>query len=196
MHTLYMAQMFGAYLVDFDGTLADTRDANFSAYAAALQEVGVAVDRSVFDTVAFGRNWREFLPVFLQRAPMPVEPAAVAARKVALYPGFAAKIRFNEPLIALLKHSQGSVRVALVTSASRANVTPILQNHPVLRGLFEVIVTGDDVVHHKPHPESYELAARLLGVQAHQTLVIEDSEVGVAAGRAFGAQVLRVSEHF
>lgn len=44
----------------------------------------------------------------------------------------------------------------------------------------------------KPSPEPYLLAAERLG--ARQPLVVEDSDAGVAAGRAAGFEVLRVTE--
>ena len=39
-----------AILVDLDGTLVETGEANFQAYAAALREAGVEVDGERFDT--------------------------------------------------------------------------------------------------------------------------------------------------
>jgi len=50
-----------------------------------------------------------------------------------------------------------------------------------------VLVTIDDVSHGKPDPEGYLRAAELLGVPAEQSLVVEDTTVGLAAGQAAGA---------
>ncbi len=50
-----------------------------------------------------------------------------------------------------------------------------------------ILVTIDDVEHGKPDPEGYLRAAELLGVQIERCLVVEDTEVGLAAGRASGA---------
>lgn len=180
-----------ALLVDFDGTVANTGTANFAAYAAALSEVGVAVEREAFDAAAFGRNWRQFLPELLASAGVNGDPAAIARRKAELYPGCFGQISINAALVELLRISRQSCRVALVTTASGANVHAML-DHFELRDLFDLIVTGDDVTQHKPAPDAYELAARRLGCLASECLVVEDSDIGVAAGLAFGAPVLRV----
>lgn len=185
-----------AYLVDFDGTLADTSDANFGAYAQALREVGVMVDRATFDQQAFGRNWREFLPGFLENSVVACSAERVAARKVELYAQCARMIRFNEALLNLLRTRDSRIRAAIVTSASAANVSSALGGRPEIRDLFDLVVTGDDVVQHKPHPAGYVLAAERLGVVPEQCIVFEDSDVGVMAGLSFGAQVLRVSMRF
>jgi HAD superfamily hydrolase (TIGR01509 family) len=182
-----------AYLVDFDGTLADTGDANFRAYAQALREVGVIVDRQTFDQEAFGRNWREFLPRFLESASIACSADRVAIRKVELYAECARMIRFNEALINLLRMRDTLTRAAIVTSASASNLSSALAARPDVRDLFDLIVTGDDVRQHKPHPEGYVLAAEIFGVTPSQCIVFEDSDVGVTAGRNFGAQVLRIS---
>jgi len=50
-----------------------------------------------------------------------------------------------------------------------------------------ILVTVDDVTRGKPDPEGYLRAAELLGVPAQHCLVVEDTEVGLAAGRAAGA---------
>src|SRR5262249_47194050 len=51
-----------------------------------------------------------------------------------------------------------------------------------------VLITVDDVAAGKPDPEGYLLAARRLGVDPRHCLVVEDSEPGLAAGRAAGAR--------
>ena len=179
-----------ALLFAFDGTLADTGDANHGASAQALREVGVEIDRATFDRVALGRNWREFLPALL--AGTGAAPDEVAARKAALYPHFASRIRFNPQLLGLIEHRAAGTRLGLVSSASRRNLHSACSARPQLLRAFDVIVSGDDVTLHKPDPQAYQLAARRLGVSPTECLVFEDSEPGVGAGVAFGAQVLRV----
>lgn len=183
-----------AMLVDLDGTLADTSEANFRAYAGALKQcAGIEIDRETFERVAFGRNWRQFLPQLIGAAGSSVEPETVARRKAELYRGTIEHARFNEALLLLLQTRQSGVQAALVTTASAANVASVLASRPDIAALFDLIVTGDDVRQHKPDPEAYRQAAARLGVAPQDCLVFEDSDIGMAAGLAFGARVLRVS---
>ena len=178
-----------AIFVDLDGTLVETRAANHAAYAAALEEVGVSVSRHEFDRVAHGRNWRQFLPAMLEGRD--VDPAQVACRKSELYPGLLHLTALNTALVRLLEAARGACPVALVTTASGRNARAILRHHD-LAWLFDEVVTGDDVVRHKPAPDAYHLAAKRLGVAPLRSLVIEDSDIGLQSGKAFGASVLRV----
>lgn len=54
------------------------------------------------------------------------------------------------------------------------------------------VITADSVLHGKPHPEPYQAAARILGLQPEECLVIEDSPSGIASGKAARCNVLAV----
>lgn len=180
-----------ALMVDFDGTLARTAVANRSAYLKALAENGVTISEAEFEEKAHGLHWSRFLPVFLRDVKDAVEAEHVAKRKGELYFEAASSIEINWPLVELIKSVKPTLRVALVTTASRASVTNILAAHG-LSDLFELLVTGEQVKAHKPDPEAYHLAAESLGVKPDECLIFEDSDAGVQSGKAFGGSVIRV----
>lgn len=57
---------------------------------------------------------------------------------------------------------------------------------------FDLVVSGDDVVNSKPHPEAYLLATSLLGLDAADCVAIEDSIPGVTSAVASGAVTIGV----
>ncbi|MCJ2081056.1 HAD family hydrolase [Methylobacterium sp. J-090] len=177
-----------ALLVDLDGTLADTEALNAEAYAAALAETGRIVAPEHLRTLAHGRSWRDFLPALVGPEG---DAAAIAARKRTLYGARVGQAAVNEPLVALLRRHHGGCRTGLVTTAARDSTLRYLAR-PDLTGLFDCVVTGDDVARHKPDPEAYQRAATLLGVAPESCLVFEDSPAGLTAARRFGARVIRV----
>jgi len=61
-----------------------------------------------------------------------------------------------------------------------------------LTSLFKVVVAADDVVHGKPAPDMFLLAAKLLGVAPEKCLVFEDAEPGIKGALAAGMKVVRV----
>jgi sugar-phosphatase len=76
----------------------------------------------------------------------------------------------------------------VVTSGTRALASARLQ-----LGGFQapkVLVTADDVVNGKPHPEHYLRGAQLLGVKPEECLVIEDAPAGIRAAHAAGMKVV------
>ena len=63
-----------------------------------------------------------------------------------------------------------------------------------LLDMFHAIVTRDDVVNPKPHPEPYLLASRHLGIAPADCLAVEDSHSGVRAAHAAGMQTIMVPD--
>lgn len=79
---------------------------------------------------------------------------------------------------------------ALVSASYRVLLDAVLGRLPA--DSFAVSVGGDEVAKGKPHPEPYEKACRLLGVDARSCVVLEDSATGARAGNAAGAVVVGV----
>ncbi|WP_164702801.1 HAD-IA family hydrolase [Modestobacter sp. KNN46-3] len=79
---------------------------------------------------------------------------------------------------------------AVVTSGVRELATARLWAAGV--PVPEVVVTAEDVVSGKPHPEPYLTGASRLGVPPGEVIVLEDSPSGISAGLAAGATVLGI----
>jgi HAD superfamily hydrolase (TIGR01509 family) len=60
---------------------------------------------------------------------------------------------------------------------------------------FDAVVSGDQVEEGKPAPDCYLRAAELLGVDPAESVALEDSEYGVAAGVAAGMATIAVPLH-
>jgi sugar-phosphatase len=82
-------------------------------------------------------------------------------------------------------------RVAVVTSATSALAAARLGAVGIERPA--VMVNAEDVARGKPDPEGYLTAARRLGVEPAEALVVEDSPPGIEAGRAAGAATVGVT---
>ncbi|MDF1525025.1 MAG: HAD-IA family hydrolase [bacterium] len=56
----------------------------------------------------------------------------------------------------------------------------------------DVLITGDDVRNGKPPPEGYLMAASTIGVAPENCVVVEDSPVGIEAGKSAGMYIIVV----
>lgn len=79
-----------------------------------------------------------------------------------------------------------------LATSSRQSLTYLKLEHFKMASLFDFIVTGDDVVNGKPHPEIYLSIAQKLNVPATEMLVFEDSVTGSTAAAAAGAYTIAV----
>ena len=60
----------------------------------------------------------------------------------------------------------------------------------------KILVTADDVVNGKPHPEPYLKGAELLGVNPAECLVIEDAPAGIRSAHAGGMKVIGLTSTY
>lgn len=79
---------------------------------------------------------------------------------------------------------------ALVTMSWRSLTDAVVSHLPP--GTFDVVVTGDEVSHGKPHPEPYLAAARALRVEPGRCVALEDSPTGVRSATAAGVPTVAI----
>jgi HAD superfamily hydrolase (TIGR01509 family) len=78
----------------------------------------------------------------------------------------------------------------LVSASPRTIVDAVIENLGI--DIFPLSISSDDVVHTKPHPDAYLLAAKRAGVEISQSLIFEDSLTGASAAKASGAWLIAV----
>lgn len=183
-------------LLDFDGTLADTRRANTLAYVAALGEAGYPLSEEEYAARYFGMRCEEFLTQY--GIADPAERERLRRRKIALYPSFFDTVRLNRPLWEFCRQfrSQGG-RVWVVSTGSRANIDNVMRHLGIggpdtpadeaPLGRVDGILSGLDVERPKPYPDCFLEAMRREGCSPRETLIFEDSPIGIEAARRSGA---------
>lgn len=73
------------------------------------------------------------------------------------------------------------IKIGIVTGKARKSLDISLKALH-MDNLFEVIITGDDVIHPKPHPEGVVKALSLLEVGRNDSMFIGDSDADIEAG--------------
>jgi GNAT superfamily N-acetyltransferase len=85
-------------------------------------------------------------------------------------------------------------RWGVVTSGSRLLAEHRLPHCGV--PMPRVLVTSDDVVNGKPHPEPYLRGAAGLGFEAAECLVIEDAPAGIQSAKVAGMKVIGIASTY
>ncbi|MCG7853109.1 MAG: HAD family phosphatase, partial [Methanosarcinaceae archaeon] len=75
-------------------------------------------------------------------------------------------------------------RLAVVSGADRAIVHSIMDRF--FPGVFDVVISGEDVKEGKPSPEPYLKAVRMLNVQKDECIVFENAPMGVESAKRAG----------
>ena len=178
-------------MVDLDNTLVFTMKANFEAYRRALNEYGFDLTLEHYAHNCDGKSYRSFLPELVGGSAELIE--AVHERKIEIYRQCLDQAEVNAPLVDILRALKGEYYIALVTTATRRNVECILA-HFQLAGLFDAVITQEDVLHGKPDPCCYNMVIERFGVERSRCIIFEDSATGIAAACASGCQTFCVKK--
>lgn len=185
--------MIKAIITDFDGTLVDTFEANLAAYQQVLADYNVNLSREMYRS-CFGLRFDAFM------SELGVSDESIRERikeaKTSVYPTFFDKLILNRPLSHFLISARKSgVKIAIASTARKENLENVL-SHLGLMDSFDLIFTGINVSKGKPDPEIYNLAMQQLNVTPLETLIFEDSDVGLKAAEASGAQYIKITSDF
>ena len=80
-------------------------------------------------------------------------------------------------------------KIGLVTASPRHNLD-WLQGLIGLNDLFQHIISGDETLRNKPHPDPYLAMIALLNVKPENTVIIEDSFPGLRSALSAGCHVI------
>jgi mannitol-1-/sugar-/sorbitol-6-phosphatase len=168
-----------ALLVDLDGTLVDSSAPVNRAWTAFAKRHGL--DPVEVQAFAQGRPSSETVLLLAPGADHAAEAALVEETEttdtdgVFALPGAGALMESGYPLAIVTSCSSRLAGVRL-----RAAGLP----HPA------IVISSSMVTRGKPDPEGFLLGARRLNMRAARCAVLEDSPVGIDAGRAAGARVI------
>ena len=184
-----------AVIFDMDGLMLDTEPLAARAWGDAAAALGVEFDMALALSMV-GRNFGDCSAIVRTHygADYPVD--ALLGRWHATYDriverdGLALKPGVNELLDWLDDHA---IRRAVATSTRRERARTKLARTALLPR-FQDIVGGDEVARGKPAPDIYAEAARRLGADAGECLVLEDSEPGVRGALAAGMMPIMVPD--
>lgn len=177
-------------LLDFDGTLVDTRRANALAYIATLAEVGITLTEDEYLARYFGVRCMEFMRAVGINDE--AEVRRLRQRKVELYPNYFGSVRLNQPLWdwCQMMRKMGT-HVWIASTGHIDNITNVMRYLKLDSGI-DGIISGDDVAKPKPYPDAFLKVMELEGVTPEESIIFEDSEVGIKAAQRSGAPYVRI----
>jgi len=183
---------FAGYIFDLDGTLLDTMPLHYQAWDAAMRQAGLTVplDEDLFYSLG-GVPTAKVAQLLSDHYGLKADPHQIFENKESLFGELQDDARIIEPTVAFARTIAKTHPVAIASGGPRFVVMRSLEISG-LKALFPVIVTADDVVHGKPAPDMFLLAAEKMGVAPTECLVFEDAEPGIKAAEAAGMQWVRV----
>ncbi len=180
--------MPAAVAFDFNGTLSDDEPLLARVYGELFAELGRPLSSAEYFEHLAGHTDEEMLERWLGRSDPAVIDKRVDRYCALAADGHTVAAETREAVVFAAR----LMPVAVVSAALRREIDAVLDGAG-LRESVSLVVSQDDVRRGKPDPECYLLAAAALRVEPAELLVLEDTDVGVAAAKAAGCTVAAVT---
>jgi len=180
-----------AVIFDLDGVIVDTMPFHARAWQETFRKFNINITKKEV-YLREGEKWDKTFYDILRKNGFRITKEvkeAVFRHRSNVFKNIL-KIRLFKGAPSLLKRLSKSFSLALVTGTPRKEVRRILPKD--IYGLFDVIVTSDEVRHGKPHPEPFLRALRKLKMAPHEAVVIENAPNGIRSAKRAGIKVIAV----
>lgn len=190
--------MLDTVLLELEGVIADTGEAQRDAVFAALRADGIQLPGAEYRDLCAGLSFEEAMRAAYRGVGRGRDETAIALaahRAERAYRAYIGKgLTLVEGARETLERLHDSVRLALVTRSQRSDAMFVLSLARV-EHLFTCVVAAEDAPP-KPSPEPYRLAlARLQRARARGTVVaVEDGLPGVRSARSAGIATVVVGD--
>jgi len=184
---------FDAVIFDLDGLMLDTESIARICWQNAGRDLGYEVSDELFlsfvgrtaadSSRVMQEKWGKDFPLDVFRKQITLHwNNHIAVNSIPLKAGLIELLDFLDSV---------SIRKAIATSTYREGARSKLGE---LESRFEAVITGDQVLHGKPAPDIFLLAAKTLGFATNRCLILEDSHNGLAAAQAAGIYAIMVPD--
>lgn len=180
------------FLFDLDGTLVDTDDHYINIWNNLLNKFNIIVDKPFFEKNIKGKSDKLFLKSLFPE----IEEKDIkgfSKEKDELFLKNMENIKIFDGVIEFIQKLQNN-RIGIVTSCNRIVAEAILF-HFHLTEFINLIISSNDVIHHKPHKEPYITAIEKFGnldryLTENNFIVFEDSYSGYMS--AYNASIQNI----
>jgi len=182
--------MFQAYIFDLEGTVVDFQyklEPSIKAAKLKLEEMGFAEER-LLKIESFYELLNEAMKdALLGRVDLPPYEVKRAIGEVWDSFDFDALTRWqlNEDVKSTLTELHPQAKIGLFTTMGWKAAKKALEKFEI-DGLFDIMVTRDDVTLLKPHGEGLTLMLKCLGVSGEEAIYVGDTTRDVLAAKEVG----------
>lgn len=186
---------FSAILLDMDGIVIDSEPLHEEAQRIVFRDFDLDVPDSVLPTFKGMTEQDVFMRIVLDYADGDGDVDVLIAAKERAYRKLLKDLKLIPGALSFIRSIYGRFRIALTTSSVRMDQQFAFDKFD-LAPYFEAIVTAEDILNPKPHPQPYLTTAERLSLEPADCLVVEDSLNGVRSAVGAGCTVAGMTTSF
>jgi beta-phosphoglucomutase-like phosphatase (HAD superfamily) len=178
-------------IFDIDGTICDTMPVHFIAWRETAAEHGIDFTPELFLEVT-GIPALQTSQYLKAKFKGDFDEIVFTRRKEERFEQNMHKAKPIGPVVKVIRENKGKLPMACGTGGSQYLAWKTLEIAGV-RDCFEHVVAAEDVVNHKPFPDTFLKAAELIGVKPSDCQVFEDGQLGLDAAERAGMMSVDVT---
>jgi beta-phosphoglucomutase len=176
--------MIEAVIFDFDGVIGDTMKDNCIAWQHAFARYNFDLDAAEYYKLE-GMGRFQIAEHIIAEHGLDINNVKEIVEAKELYYKQNNTFKIYDGVAEIFDYlKQHNILIAIVTGASRARISEHLDES--LKIQLSALITADDVINTKPHPEPYLKAVAQLNKVPGNCLVIENAILGIQSARAAG----------
>ena len=177
--------MLKAVIFDMDGVLTDSMPYHARAMETVFSELGIDIDpQDIYERE--GEKTADVVRFLLEKETNELSKYDVGSIVEKYIEEFRriAEFRVFEGMETCLQELKKKFLLAVVSGSDKPIVYDIMESK--FPGIFNVIVTGDDVKYGKPAPDPYLKAVNMLRIGKDECFVVENAPMGVDSALSAG----------
>ena len=178
-------------IFDLDGVLVEAKNIHFEALNKALGSYAISWNEhlSTYD----GLKTFQKLEMLSKKKGLPKEDHPAIWKNKQKYTLEAlSNLQINSDLLNTIAHlSKDGYKIVCCSNSIRKTVLTVLAKLGLIE-FMDLIISNEDVLNSKPHPEMYWQAISKMNCLPEETLIIEDSPYGLLAAARSKSYILRV----
>lgn len=176
-------------IFDVDGTIVDSELLHLKAWQKPLEQHNCSITSfpSVLKARMLGKKPLVNSSIIVKFFRLKISPETLLKDKTDIFiNSLKAELKPMPGLLIALKNlKKADYRLAVCSSGQREYIYQILDKFNLIN-YFEVIITGEQVRHAKPNPESFLMTCKALLLEPNACIAVEDSLAGIVAAKRAG----------
>ena len=176
---------------DLDGVLVEAKNIHYDALNKALGEYAISWNEHLL--TYDGLKTFQKLDMLTKEKGLPVEKhQRIWEDKQKYTLQMLGELKPSKSILAAISSlSKSGYKIACCSNSIRKTVVTVLAKLDIIE-YFDLIISNEDVLNSKPHPEMYWTAMSKMKCLPEETLIVEDSPYGLLAAARSKSYILRV----
>lgn len=183
-----------ALIFDLDGTIANTMQNHFTAWRKAILPYGIDFNAGLFMQLT-GMPRKATINKLNDLFGTSMDPNIVGNIKGTHYYEIDHGTKEISVVTDIVRKYHSILPMSIGTGSTKFGAQRTLEVIN-MESYFDIVITADDIVNPKPHPETFLKCSELMKIKPEDCVVFEDGILGIQAAKEAGMMVIDVNAYY